>query len=109
MLYDNLEIGIGPASDRGYLFEARSDTCGETGGQWIDVDVGELSEALESLRHGDPPDDMIPEYSGAEVELADVLIRIMDYSVARGLRVAEALATKMTYNRGRAHKHGKHF
>ena len=29
----------------------------------------ELSEALEALRHFNPPDDKIPEFTGAEVEL----------------------------------------
>lgn len=44
----------------------------------------ELSEALEALRHGNPPDDKIPEFSGAEAELADTVIRIMDLAEKRG-------------------------
>ena len=67
----------------------------------------ELSEALEGLRHGNPPDQHLPQYNSAEVEFADVIIRIMDTSAARGYRVAEAIVDKMQYNRSRPYKHGK--
>lgn len=66
----------------------------------------ELSEALEHRRHGNPPDDKIPEFSGMEAELADCVIRIMDFGQARGLRIAEAVVAKIDYNRLRPHKHG---
>ena len=66
----------------------------------------ELSEALEALRHGNPPDDHIPEFSGVEAEMADVVIRIMDYGKDRGLRIAEAIEAKIAYNINRPMKHG---
>lgn len=66
----------------------------------------EVSEALEALRHGNPPDDKIPEFSGVETELADVIIRIMDYGHAKGHRVAEALIAKTEFNKTRSYKHG---
>jgi len=66
----------------------------------------ELSEALEALRHGDPPSTHIPEFSGVEEEMADVIIRIMDYSAAKGLRVAEAVEAKIAFNQTRSHMHG---
>ena len=66
----------------------------------------EVSEAMEALRHGNPPDDKIPEFSGAEAELADVVIRIMDLSAARGWRVGDAIVAKMAFNGTREHKHG---
>lgn len=66
----------------------------------------ELSEALEAVRHGNPPDDHIPEFKGTEAELADVIIRIMDISHARKWNVAEAVIAKMDYNSKRAFKHG---
>lgn len=75
-------------------------------GEVIALMHSELSEALEALRKGNLPDKHIHEYSGLETELADVVIRIMDYSAGRGLRVAEAIEAKMDYNTGRAHKHG---
>lgn len=66
----------------------------------------ELSEALENLRHGEEPDDKVPEYTGLEAELADTIIRIMSYSAQRGLRISEALVAKMAYNETREKMHG---
>jgi NTP pyrophosphatase (non-canonical NTP hydrolase) len=66
----------------------------------------ELSEALEALRHGNPPDDKIPEFSGVEAELADVIIRILDMAGAHGLRIGEAILAKMEMNKTRAYRHG---
>lgn len=71
--------------------------------------VCEIAEATEALRHGNPPDDKIPAFSGLEAELADVVLRVMDYSGGRGLRVPEALLAKMGYNRTRPYRHGKRF
>ena len=66
----------------------------------------EVSEALEALRHGNPPDDKVPEFTGVEAELADVVIRIMDFAQARGHRVAEAIIAKAEMNKSRAFMHG---
>lgn len=46
--------------------------------------ISELSEACEALRHGNPPDDHIPEFSGAEAEFADAIIRMMDLAALKG-------------------------
>lgn len=69
-------------------------------------ELSEALEALEALRHGNPPDDHIPGFSGVEAELADVVIRIMDMAPARGWRIAEAVVAKAEYNRTRPVKHG---
>jgi len=69
----------------------------------------ELSEALEAYRHGNPPDDKVPEYNGATVELADVIIRIMDLCQHEGWPVAEALVEKHAFNKTRPYLHGKKF
>ena len=66
----------------------------------------ELSEALDAYRHGNPPSEHIPAFSGAEEELADVVIRIMDHGGVRGLRIAEAVLEKMVFNATRPHRHG---
>jgi NTP pyrophosphatase (non-canonical NTP hydrolase) len=66
----------------------------------------ELSEALESFRHGDLPSDHIPEFTGSEEEFADAIIRIMNIAQGRGLRVAEALIAKQAFNAARPYKHG---
>lgn len=69
----------------------------------------EISEALEALRKGNPQDEHCPAYSSLEVELADAIIRIMDYAGMRGLDVAGAIRAKMAYNKTRPYKHGKKF
>lgn len=91
------------AKNKGFWENDRND------GEMIALIHSELSEALEALRHGNPHDDKIPQFSGAEAELADVLIRVMDMSHARGWRVAEAIIAKMAMNTTREPKHGKEF
>ena len=78
-------------------------------GEMIALMHSELSEALEAIRAGNPPDDKIPDFTGYEAELADCIIRIMDTAKARGFRLGEAIVAKMEYNKGRSYKHGKKF
>jgi len=75
-------------------------------GELIALMHSELSEALEALRHDNPASDHIPDFTGVEEELADVIIRIMDYAVAKNHRVAEAVIAKIEFNAGRDFKHG---
>lgn len=75
-------------------------------GEKIALMHSELSEALDALRHGDPPSDHIPEFSGVEEELADVIIRIADYARHKGLDVAGAIVAKVAFNVDRPYKHG---
>jgi NTP pyrophosphatase (non-canonical NTP hydrolase) len=95
--------------------QALAHTVAKTKGWWdIPQDDGrlialmhsELSEALEAMRHRNPQSEKIPEFTGVEEELADVVIRIMDLAAARDYRVAEAILAKIEYNAGRSIRHG---
>lgn len=78
-------------------------------GEMIVLMHSELSEAVEALRHSNPPSDHIPEFLGVEEEFADLIIRVMDTCHARGWRVASAVLAKMAFNANRPYKHGKSF
>ena len=66
----------------------------------------ELSEGLEYLRSGNIKSDHIPEFTGLEEELADVIIRVMSYAGHKNLRVVEAMVEKIKFNFERPHMHG---
>lgn len=74
--------------------------------QRLMLTVSELGEALEAIRHGNPPDSHIPKFTGLEAELADAVIRIMDLAEAANCRLAEAIIAKATYNNKRPKMHG---
>lgn len=91
------------ARDKGFW-----DAC-KSPGEAIALMHSELSEALEALRDGNPKSKKIPEFSHLEEELADVVIRIMDFAGGHGLEIASAIIAKHRFNMTRPHKHGKEF
>jgi NTP pyrophosphatase (non-canonical NTP hydrolase) len=66
----------------------------------------ELSEALEAVRNDDPQSEKIPEFTLLEEELADVILRIMNFGDQLNLRIPEAIIAKDEYNANRPYKHG---
>lgn len=70
----------------------------------------EVSEVLEELRKLDEePSTKIPPFLAVEEELADVLIRLLDFADEYRYRIAEAALAKHEYNKTRIKKHGKRF
>lgn len=61
----------------------------------------EVSEALEGLRKN-LKDDHLPHRDMAEVELADTVIRILDFAGKKGYDIAGAMHEKNEYNKNRA-------
>ena len=75
-------------------------------GEKIALMHSELSEALEADRKSLDAEH-IPGFSGVEEELADVIIRILDFAGHHQLRLGEALSAKIAYNLTRPFKHGQ--
>lgn len=69
--------------------------------------MSEVGEAVEALRHGNPPAEKIHGHTHEEEELADTFIRLLDYCGHKGYDIGAAIIKKMAYNEGRPFLHGK--
>jgi NTP pyrophosphatase (non-canonical NTP hydrolase) len=85
-------------------------------GFWTSRNVGEklalmhseISEAMEADRKG-LMSDHIGGFTGVEEEMADVVIRVLDFCHENNLRLASAIQAKMVYNLSRPYMHGKKY
>ena len=70
--------------------------------------VSEIAEATESVRKGEDSVWFGPggKPEGEAIELADAVIRVMDYCQDVGIDLEEAIRLKNEYNKTRPYRHG---
>ena len=99
-----LDVAHANARNKGFWDEPRNS------GEAVALLHSEASELLEALRIGNPMSTKIPDFTLAEEEAADLVIRLGDM---KGLfeqwRLGQAILAKIAYNDSRPHKHGKKF
>jgi len=71
----------------------------------------EVSEALEEVRRGKintyhDPTVPFDEPIGFAIELADIIMRVLDLAQSLGLDMQTAMELKIEYNKGRTYRHG---
>lgn len=75
----------------------------------------EIAEANEALRQTNPETGKmkqsikIPGFLEVEEELADTIIRILDFAGYHRFRIAEAIKAKLEFNQTRSYRHGKKY
>jgi NTP pyrophosphatase (non-canonical NTP hydrolase) len=77
-------------------------------GELLFTIVSELSEFFESYREDtlkDQCDKPIPLSKGEE-EIADVMLRLMDFAESLGIDTERAIVIKNNYNKTRGYRHG---
>lgn len=87
---------------------------GRNKGEALALIHSELSEALEAVREEGssyrPMDKHLPHRQSVTVELADAVIRIMDFAEGFGYKdLPIVIMEKIRYNSNRPKKHGKKF
>lgn len=102
-----IELAHNSAVDKGFWNGITAND--HTKAAFLMLMVSELGEACEAQRRNITKSEHIPDFTGEEEELADCIIRILDYAGAYNLRLAEAVIAKMKYNRTRPYKHGKKY
>lgn len=81
----------------------------ENVGEKLMLITSEIAEAMEADRKDVQKSEHIPNFSGVEEELADAVIRILDFAYHYNLRLADAIVAKTHYNLTRQYQHGKKY
>jgi NTP pyrophosphatase (non-canonical NTP hydrolase) len=68
----------------------------------ITSEVGEMVDAFRKPG----PSEHCPELSNTEEEAADIIIRVLQMCAEHNLKIGDAVASKMAFNRTRPWKHG---
>lgn len=97
---NHLAIACHQANKTWWLNPVNNQPIQRNKGELMMLMVSEIAEAMEGARKG-LMDDKLPHRKMEEVELADCLIRIFDYSEGMGLDIGGAFIEKMAYNRAR--------
>jgi len=66
----------------------------------------EISEAVDGIKK-EEMSVKLPGFTSEEEELADAVIRILDYGRAHDLELSQAIVKKMEFNKSREYMHGK--
>lgn len=66
----------------------------------------ELSEYVQASRDPEKPDKHLPHFPATYIEMADVVIRIMDFCFRHNMDLGKAIVEKSKYNKKRPYKHG---
>jgi NTP pyrophosphatase (non-canonical NTP hydrolase) len=85
------------ANQRWWYHPATGERLERNKGELLMLIVSEVAEAMEGERKN-LMDDHLPHRKMAEVELADILIRVFDYAGAFGYDLDGAVAEKRAYN-----------
>lgn len=84
-------------------------------GEQLALVHSEVSETLEDWRHGRSLIDIVqevgphsgkPKPAGVPIELADIIIRVLNLCGGYGIDIDEAVALKIAYNKERPYRHG---
>lgn len=66
----------------------------------------EVSECLEAYRNSNPVSEKCEGYREADIELADIIIRVLDMARYFNVDIGGAVMAKVRYNQDRPHRHG---
>jgi NTP pyrophosphatase (non-canonical NTP hydrolase) len=84
-------------ANRSWWVDGAGNSIDRNKGELLMLIVSEVAEAMEGERKG-LRDAHLPDRPAAEVELADVLIRVFDYAGAFGYDLQGAFEEKLAYN-----------